>query len=166
VDDSDWEPDGLTTHVRFCEGGGTYRILRESRCYSPVLVDALHLSRSGGSPADLEILDPAWLSYCQICDARAARPTEVAELRNEARTGRLYPGQGTLPLTDLLDALPEGIPLGVEAPCAEYADRSPIERGKLCGGSTHRFLDEYRQHRAGVGRASFLPRVRRHETCK
>jgi sugar phosphate isomerase/epimerase len=127
-------------------------VTRAGQPNSGVLVDALHRSRSGGSPADLEILDPAWLSYCQICDARAARPTEVAELRNEARTGRLYPGQGTLPLTDLLDALPEGIPLGVEAPYAEYADRSPIERGKLCGASTHRFLDEYRQHRAGVGR--------------
>ena len=22
--DSDWEPDGLTAHVRFCEGGGPY----------------------------------------------------------------------------------------------------------------------------------------------
>jgi sugar phosphate isomerase/epimerase len=127
-------------------------VSRAGQPNSGVLVDALHLSRSGGSPADLEILDPAWLSYCQICDARAARPTAVAELRNEARTGRLYPGEGTLPLTDLLDALPEGIPLGVEAPCAEYADRSPIERGKLCGAATQRFLDEYRRHRARVGR--------------
>jgi len=25
VDDSDWEPDGTTLHVRFCEGGGPYR---------------------------------------------------------------------------------------------------------------------------------------------
>ena len=24
VDDSNWEPDGLTLQVRFCEGGGTY----------------------------------------------------------------------------------------------------------------------------------------------
>ena len=27
VDDSDWEPDGLTIHVRFCEGGGTYQVI-------------------------------------------------------------------------------------------------------------------------------------------
>ena len=25
MDDSDWEPDGTTLHVRFCEGGGPYR---------------------------------------------------------------------------------------------------------------------------------------------
>ncbi len=24
VDDSNWEPDGVTHHVRFCEGGGMY----------------------------------------------------------------------------------------------------------------------------------------------
>src|SRR5215469_4087739 len=26
VDDSGWEPDGVTLHVRFCEGGGTYQV--------------------------------------------------------------------------------------------------------------------------------------------
>ena len=25
MDASDWEPDGTTLHVRFCEGGGPYR---------------------------------------------------------------------------------------------------------------------------------------------
>jgi putative transposase len=27
VDDSGWEPDGITLQVRFCEGGGTYRVI-------------------------------------------------------------------------------------------------------------------------------------------
>jgi len=27
VDDSDWEPDGVTLHVRFCEGGGAYHFI-------------------------------------------------------------------------------------------------------------------------------------------
>ena len=26
ADDSYWEPDGVTLQVRFCEGGGTYRL--------------------------------------------------------------------------------------------------------------------------------------------
>ena len=41
-------------------------VTRAGQPNSGVLVDALHLSRSGGSPADLGVLDPAWLSYCQI----------------------------------------------------------------------------------------------------
>ena len=35
VDDSNWEPDGVTLQVRFCEGGATYRLHRDSRRYSP-----------------------------------------------------------------------------------------------------------------------------------
>jgi hypothetical protein len=35
VKDSHWEPDGVTLQVRFCEGGATYRIIGDSRRYSP-----------------------------------------------------------------------------------------------------------------------------------
>jgi hypothetical protein len=108
-----------------------------------VLIDALHLSRSGGTPADIGRLDPASLAYCQICDARAVRPPQN-ELRTEAREGRLFPGEGALPLRELLDALPEGIPLGVEAPCMQYANLPPVERGRLCGAATRAFIERYR----------------------
>ena len=114
-------------------------VTRAAQANAGVLVDALHLSRSGGSPADIRLLDPAWLSYCQICDAQAVRPPPN-ELRAEARAGRLYPGRGALPLKELLDALPAGIPIGVEAPCAEYAQLSPLERARLCGAATREFL--------------------------
>ena len=115
-----------------------------------VLIDALHLSRSGGHPNDLRTLDPAWLSYCQICDARAARPATVDALRHEARNDRFYPGasEGTLPLTALLDALPPGVPIGVEAPSLAYAALSPVERGRLCGAAARRFLDTHAQRAA------------------
>jgi sugar phosphate isomerase/epimerase len=116
-----------------------------------VLVDALHLSRSGGSPADLRVLDPTWLSYGQICDARKSPPVTRDRLRMEARTDRFYPGRGGLPLTELLDALPAGIPLGVEAPCVEYSHLAPVERGRLCGEMTRAFLDAY-QHRGSPTR--------------
>src|SRR5260370_8529509 len=39
-----------------------------------VLVDALHLSRSGGSPADLAQYDPAPFSYMHLCDAPPTPP--------------------------------------------------------------------------------------------
>ena len=121
-----------------------------------VLIDALHLSRSGGTPEQLISLDPRWLSYCQLCDARA-EPPPAEGLANEARSDRLLPGLGALPLSELLDALPTGIPIGVEAPCAEYAELSASERGRLCGVATRVFLNAYRRRTRGpphrVGRA-------------
>ena len=78
-----------------------------------VLVDALHVQRCGVSIPALRSVDPALLSYVQLCDAPLARQTD--EVR-EARYGRLLPGDGGLPLHDLLDALPGGLPVAVEAP--------------------------------------------------
>jgi sugar phosphate isomerase/epimerase len=118
-----------------------------------VLVDALHLSRSGGHPDDLKVLDPAWLSYCQICDARAERPAPDG-LRPEARTDRFYPGLGALPLTALMDALPPGLPVGVEAPCLAYAGLSITERGRLAGLAARGFLNTWRQTAAARGVAA------------
>lgn len=82
-----------------------------------ICVDALHLSRSDGTPADLRDVDPALLRYCQLCDAPAASPP-ASEIAYEARYRRLAPGAGGLPLRELLAALPPGIPLSIEVPDA------------------------------------------------
>lgn len=81
-----------------------------------VLVDALHLSRTGGTPADVAALPPGLVRSAQLCDAPAARPTTTQAVIAEARGGRLPPGEGALPLRDLLAALPRGVALSVEVP--------------------------------------------------
>ncbi len=78
-----------------------------------ILVDALHVRRCGVSLDALRALDPGLVTYVQLCDAPLAAPAD--EMR-EARSGRLLPGDGELPLSDLLAALPAGIPVAVEAP--------------------------------------------------
>ena len=106
-----------------------------------VLVDALHLQRSGGTPADVATLPPGRLPYAQLCDAPAAPigPDE-AVARSEARTGRLLPGDGELPLRDLVDALPADAALAVEAPVAELAGRPAGERARLAYVALTRLL--------------------------
>lgn len=80
-----------------------------------VLIDALHLARSGGTPEQVAALPTNSIALAQLCDAPAeAPPAEL--LAQEARTARLYPGDGALPLSDLLDALPDGVPLSIEVP--------------------------------------------------
>lgn len=78
-----------------------------------ILVDALHVFRSGSSLVELRALDPRLIGTFQICDAPAAPP---ADLAFEARQHRLLPGTGGLDLAALITALPDGVPIGVEVP--------------------------------------------------
>ena len=57
-------------------------------------------------------------------------PSDTPGLIREARTGRLLPGEGVLPLADLVAALPDTLPLAVEAPCRATADLPAVERAK------------------------------------
>jgi len=82
-----------------------------------VLVDALHLFRSGGQVADIAAVDPRLLRAVQLCDAPLLAPAHELIIP-EAREGRLLPGQGQLPLSQLLAALPDDVGISVEVPCA------------------------------------------------
>ncbi|HSQ04988.1 MAG TPA: sugar phosphate isomerase/epimerase [Burkholderiales bacterium] len=104
-----------------------------------ICVDALHLSRSGGAPDSLRKVDPRLLCYAQICDAPAALPP-ASRIPLEARSHRLYPGEGSLPLRELLDALPPDIPLSVEAPNSQCAHLSAIERAHAVARCTRALL--------------------------
>jgi sugar phosphate isomerase/epimerase len=77
-----------------------------------VLVDTLHLARSGGTAADLRTVPPRLLPYVQLADAPAAAPP-ADQLRDEALHGRLLPGDGALPLAAVLDAVPD-VPVSLE----------------------------------------------------
>ena len=104
-----------------------------------LLIDALHLSRSGGQPADIAAYDPALLSYIHLCDAPKARPAADRN-RDEARYNRLYPGEGELWLDAFLDAFPPDTPVAVEAPQAAFAHVPAAERARLAGAATRRLL--------------------------
>lgn len=83
-----------------------------------VLIDALHLSRSGAIPADLKSVSKGLIQSVQLCDAVAERPADDAALVAEARGGRLLPGEGALPLRELLTMAPSNARLSVEVPNA------------------------------------------------
>jgi sugar phosphate isomerase/epimerase len=128
------------------------RIIEGAAQPAAVLVDALHLQRSGGMPAEVAALPPERLPYAQVCDAPSdpVWPDE-AQARDEARRDRLLPGDGALPLHALVDALPAGAPLAVEAPVAALAQYSPAERARLAFNAVTRVLAE-RDRRLGASR--------------
>jgi len=79
-----------------------------------ILLDALHVQRCGTEIAEIMHVEPRLLSYVQLCDAPVQPPGGDAAA--EARTGRLLPGEGGLPLAGLLSAVPPATPLAIEAP--------------------------------------------------
>lgn len=104
-----------------------------------VVIDTLHLSRSGGTPADVAALAPERLAFVQLSDAAAEIP-KFEDLAYEARNDRLLPGEGGLWLQELMDVLPRGLIIGVEAPTRALAALDPMERGRRIGEQTRRFL--------------------------
>jgi sugar phosphate isomerase/epimerase len=107
-------------------------VAKSRRSNASVLIDALHFSRSGGLPAHVAQVDPALFRYAQICDAGPDMPgpADTPALVREARTGRLLPGEGVLPLRELVAALPPGLPLAIEAPCRATAELPALERAR------------------------------------
>lgn len=105
------------------------RLLREAaRPNVSILVDPLHLARSGGAPADLAGLDSTLFPYAQFSDGIPA----TAERR--------MPGAGELPLDALLDALPPGLPLSVEVPDTRRGDIPAAEWAKMALAATRKLL--------------------------
>ncbi len=107
-------------------------IARSRRANASVLIDALHFSRSGGLPEHVATVDAALFRYAQICDAGPDMPRadDTPALIREARMGRLLPGEGVLPLAALVAALPDTLPLAIEAPCRATAELPAMERAR------------------------------------
>lgn len=104
-----------------------------------VLIDALHLDRSGGSADDVSKIPSNRVAIAQLCDAPAAGPA-FDGLAAEARSGRLYPGDGQLPLSELLNALPDGVPLSIEVPNASHEALDYVERARRAIDATRALL--------------------------
>ncbi|BCH33645.1 AP endonuclease [Mesorhizobium sp. L-8-10] len=96
-----------------------------------LLVDALHLARSGGSPDDLALYPPDLFRYVHLCDAPSRPPMDTDALRREARGARLYPGEGELWLSAFLRAFPRDVPVALEAPTIRHGELSTIDRLRL-----------------------------------
>jgi sugar phosphate isomerase/epimerase len=117
-------------------------LLKDSRQPNAgLLLDALQFFRSGARCDQLETVDPALLRYMQICDGPSVGPVLLEDRRREARTARLLPGQGELPIAQLIKAMPAGVPLSVEAPTVALATLPFNEQARIAAGVTRRFLD-------------------------
>ncbi|WP_374410075.1 sugar phosphate isomerase/epimerase family protein [Novosphingobium colocasiae] len=115
-----------------------------SRSNAAVLIDSLHWFRSGGTLDDIAAVPSELLSYVQLCDALAAGP-EIADdrsLLDEATDDRLALGRGDLPLRDIIQRLPDGLPLAIEERSKVLRETYPDlnQRAKAVARATRAFL--------------------------
>lgn len=120
-------------------------LARAARENAALLIDPLHLSRSGGAPADVEKVPKRLFSYAQFCDAPAAMPdrNDAKAIIEEAVDLRLMPGEGALPLVSLLAALPEHLPLSIELRSRALREIYPDANGRAraLAAATRNFLN-------------------------
>lgn len=107
-----------------------------------LLLDALHLERSGGTVADVRALPGEELGFWQICDAkrRPEGPIPDEVLMQEARTARLPLSQGDLPLAELMAAVPEDLELEYEVADARIRHLPEEDRAKAAMADLRQFL--------------------------
>jgi len=110
-----------------------------------ILVDPLHLQRSGGTPEQIAAVPRRYFSYAQFCDAPLAGPAadDLPGIIEEAVDLRLQAGAGGLPLGALLKALPSGLPLSVELRSKALRENYPDahQRARAVASATRKFLD-------------------------
>ena len=97
-----------------------------------LLLDTMHLGRSGATLAEIAALDPAMIGYIQLSDA-PLKPTNPSYM-DEATFDRMVPGEGELPLRDYLSVLPRDLVVSLEVPSRslERAGLSLQERLERC----------------------------------
>ncbi len=118
------------------------------RCDHPaaaVLIDSLHFQRAGHSAADLKAVDRNLLTYSQICDGNLQCADDYDSYLDDAVDLRSAPGEGELPLVDILSALPSTIPLSLEVRSKAYRDNypDPVERAKEVRTAAMDYFDRH-----------------------
>lgn len=107
-----------------------------------IMVDTLHLFRSGTTLSELATLPPEMVTVVQLCDGLWSEPTEFDESVDmplgqsvggsprefEARAYRRAPGEGEFPLKEVLDLFPN-TPVSIEIP--------DVRRVRAAGLTTH-----------------------------
>jgi sugar phosphate isomerase/epimerase len=107
-----------------------------------ILVDALHFGRSHTTLDDIRALPRELLHYAQICDAEAGTHFTTEQMIHSARCERLLPGDGTIDVQGLFDALPADLPISVEVVnFAREARANPGEWAAICLAASRPFVE-------------------------
>jgi sugar phosphate isomerase/epimerase len=106
-----------------------------------LIVDVLHHYRGAGTADDLASIPSNRIAYAQLSDARKVSPG-VDDLPEEARGDRLALGDGAIPLSEYLDALPSDTQLVIETPIADQLAWPLGDRMQSAAGRSREFFQK------------------------
>jgi sugar phosphate isomerase/epimerase len=96
-----------------------------------LLLDTMHLFRTGGTVAQIAALDPDLIGYVQLADSSLG-PWDEAYMQT-AMFARDVPGEGELPLRELIAALPASVTISLEVPrLGALRSGSPRDHAARC----------------------------------
>lgn len=107
-----------------------------------LLIDSLHLARSGAGAPEVRALDPECIYLTQLCDAPAMR-APATTLFDEAMWGRMYLGDGGLDLRGLVAALPPDAEIELETPVVADAALPAVERARCAAEKAEAFFTSH-----------------------
>ncbi|MHB1199261.1 MAG: sugar phosphate isomerase/epimerase family protein [Polaromonas sp.] len=81
-----------------------------------MLIDMLHFFRSNSSHEALKALPREWFHFAHLCDGPQTIGSDMASILHEARSHRLFPGDGAFGVKDILACLPQQITYTLEIP--------------------------------------------------
>jgi sugar phosphate isomerase/epimerase len=122
-----------------------------------ILIDMLHMGRSGSSVAELAKLPREWFRFAHVCDAEARCPDTMEGIIRTARDERCFPGEGTIDVKGILAALPPGIPYSLEIPRVTLTHAvGPYEVARLAVLACRAYLDgeQWQPAAAPAGRSA------------
>jgi sugar phosphate isomerase/epimerase len=162
ADDPDWNRQ-RDNFVRLCEAAGrlgmtvtleapvnqnalntlpaALQLISESGCdNAAICLDPFHFWRAGHDPSMLRGLESRLFPYTQIDDG--------VDTDGPPPRGRREIGAGSVPLFEILDALPAGLPLSIEWSRPPGTNYTPAEWAVVALDATRRFMERYAAARA------------------
>ena len=106
-----------------------------------LLIDTMHLVRAGHTVDDLIAIDPELIRYAQLSDHTTS---QRGQTYRDDTMDRMPPGEGELPLHEIVAALPPAVTIGIEIPMRSRAEagESTEQRVRRCVEGARRLLGE------------------------
>jgi len=105
-----------------------------------VTVDTMHWGRLGYGAAELRALGAEHIGYLQVSDT--TRKPRMTSYLKEAMYERMIPGDGELPLAEMIEAVPADVVVGLEIPMRTLAESGvgPMDRLRPSVAATRELL--------------------------